>query len=302
MGLLNSLLNLFAIILLVRLSLPERYLLLSPYAAATDNLLKRIFAFMRSALPLPAKGLCILLLGLLLALQAALAFHKGDAAINFGALASFTFAPQGFFDWFALAALRLLGLYTSLLAANIILRLCHLGRVLPGATGDLLTLAGRPFTSLRLIPLTLCALGLATLYIALCAHAATGLSWPMAQIPAVAQLFQSRGLPNLFDLSHLPLIAQVATLVGYVFIDILIQVQSFMFMLLVILFICALMRAQNSTLFLFDLLRLLCGALPPIRLGSLNLTPLVAYFLYGFTYSLFTAGLFLLIRGVCHVV
>lgn len=301
-GLLVSLLNLLGLLLLVRLTLPARYALLNPYAAAVDGLLGRLLAFLRTALPLPPKGLCLVLLALTLASQAALAARQGVAAVEVGMFALFAYPAKGFLGWLGVAALRFLGFYVAVLGSALFLRLWHLGRPLPGYAGDLIRLAARPLTPL---PLWAQAAGTALMvlaFVALAEGTASGVTWPMAQVAEAQGLFAGLGLPNVFDLSVLSPAARLPFLAGMLLVGVVGQAQTFLVLLLIALFLSRLMGAQPTVFFLSDAVRLLTGPIPPFRVGPVDLSPLAAYFLLGLLYALLSGILLLAVRVASHVV
>lgn len=301
--LLVSLLNLFGLMLIVRLTLPERYVLLNPYAAAVDNLFARLLSLLRGALPLPPRGMCLALLALTLSAQAALAFRQGGGAVvPVSAFAHFVYPAEGFPGWLGVATLRFLGFYASLQSAALFLRLWHLGRPLPGYTGDLMCLAGRPLTSLPLWAQALGAAAVAFAFVALSAGLASEAIWPMAQAKEMQTLLADMGLPNVFDLAALTPKARLLFLTGTVLVGVATQAQGFLLMLLFVLLLCALLRAKPTVYFLSDAVRLLTGPIPTFRLGPLNLAPLAAYFLLGLLATLLTGGLLLAARLASHVV
>lgn len=301
-GFLVSLLNLFGLVLVVRLTLPARYALLNPYAAAVDGLLSRLFGFLRSALPLPPKGLCLVVLALVLASQAALAARQGLAVVNVSVFALFSYPAKGFLGWLEVATLRFFGFYVTLQAAALFLRLWHLGRPLPGFTGDLLRLAGRPLTSLPLWGQLLGTALVLFTFVSLAAGRASGTVWPMAEAAEVQGLLGGMGLPNVFDLSALPAGIRNLFLAGALFAGVAIQAQGFLLLLLIVLLISHLLRAAPTIFFLTDAVRLFTGPIPPFRLGAFDLSPLAAYFALGMLSFLLTGGLLFVARMASYVV
>ncbi len=296
-----SLLNLFGLVLVVRLTLPERYALLNPYAAAMDTLLDRLFAFLRTGLPLPRKGLCALLLVLVLAVQAALVARQGAALVAINAFALFSYPARSFLDWLGVAALRFLGFYVALQCAVLFLRLWHLGRRLPGYTGDLLHLAARPFSMRSLGLQCVCTLLMALGYVALVAHTAAEVTWPMSQVQEIRDLFTSLGLPNAFDLSTLTASTRMLFLAGVLVVGVAAQAQNFLFMVFVALLITRLFKAQPTMFFLMDAMRLLTGPIKSFHLGPVDMAPLAAYFLLGLISTALTALLLVLAQMTSYV-
>ena len=301
-SLLVSLLNLLGLALLVRLTLPARYALLNPYAAAMDTLLARLLGFLRGALPLPPRALCLAVLALALSAQAALAVRHGAPTVAVSAFALFAYPAQGFLGWLGVAALRFFGFYVSVLAAAFLLRVWHLGRPLPGYTGDLMCLVGRPLSPLPLWMHAVGTLGTLFAFVALAEGFASETVWPMAQLAETQALMANMGLRNIFDLSALTPAARLLFLVGSTLAGVAAQAQNVMLMLFLARLLLALLRARPTLFFIDDAIHLLTGPIPAFRLGPLNLAPLAAYFLFGVVSSLFTVGLLLLARVLSHVV
>lgn len=301
-GFLVSLLNFLCLVLIVRLTLPARYALLNPYAATVDALLARLLGFLRSALPLPTRAHCFVVLALALAAQAALAVRHGSPVVAVSAFALFAYPVKGFLGWLGVVALRFFGFYVALLSAALFLRLWHLNHPLPGYTGDLLRLAARPLSPLPLWGQALGTLIAALAFAALASGCASEAMWPMAQAEEVQALLAQMGLSNLFDLSAFTPGARLLFLTGTTLVGVVAQTQAFMSLLFLVYLVCLLLRAQPTLFFLSDALRLLTGPIPPLRLGPLNLAPVAAYLLFGLISSLLTAGLLLLARLASHVV
>lgn len=304
-ALLLALLHPLALILLVRLTLPARYALLNPYAAAADALLGRLLAFVRPALRLGDRALCVVLLALDLAACAAVLTRLGGPQLVLAGTAVATFPASGFLGWFGLAALDFAGFYLALLAGNFLLRLWHLGRPLPGYSGDLLALATRPFSGLRLWAQA-AALGvLACLYVALAFVCADSVRYPLFE--ALAPLAEKMSAPVAFlRAQSYPAPLQALLLAGMTVLNVLGQLRDYIFLFWVILALAALMGSRQMGFFLSDVLRLLCGRLPPLRLGPLDLSPLAAMaalaVAHGVLGGLFLFLVGLLAGGFAHVV
>ena len=269
--LLLALLHLFALILVVRLTLPDRFVMLNPYAAATGTLLARLLNFVRAGIRLPDKPLCAVLLVLSLAACAAALTRVGGPSLIVGGAAVVSFPAKGFLGWLGIAALDFVGFYIALLAGIFMLRLWHLGRPLPGYAGELLTLAGRPFTGLRL--------------------------------PAQAVvLLVLQTMPAFLHVQEHPAFLQTILLAGMTVLNVLGQIRDYIFLFWLILALAALMGAAPMAYFLRDVLRLLCGRIPPLRLGPVDLSPLVAVAALAVVHGVL-GGLFLLFIGLlAHVV
>ncbi len=301
-GLFFSLLNLFNLALLVRLTLPQRYVLLNPYAAALDNLLARLFRFVQPAFQLPVKGLCGVLLGLSLAVQAVMLARQGEASLTVNVFAIFAYTPKGFTGWLLLSVLKFFGFYVALLAATLFLRVWHRGRALPGYTGDLILLAARPLAqrSMRLLAVGTCCAAL--VWVILLSLTATSVSWPLAADPTLSKLFAESPVTEAFNLAALPEAARLFVLTVGVLSEAILQMQSFMILLFIAHLVAQLLRSQSTVYFLTDAIRLLTGALPPMRLGVLSLAPLVACFLFGLIANLLSTLALLLAQGFARVV
>lgn len=303
-ALLLALLHPLALILLVRLTLPARYALLNPYAAAADALLGRLLAFVRPALRLGDRALCVVLLALDLAACAAVLTRLGGPQLVLAGTAVATFPAFGFLGWFGLAALDFWGFYLALLAGNLILRLWCLGRQLPGFSGDLLCLATRPFSGMRLWVQALAILAFAALYMAVSLAFAAEVSYPLADLAAqiAAQFPGGAHAPAFLAVADHPVPLRVFFLAGMAVLNVIGQLRDYLFLFWLLLALSALMGSQRLAFFLRDVLRLLCGRVPPLRLGLLDLSPLAAMAALLLAHGVL-GGLFLLLVGaLAHVV
>ncbi len=301
-GILLSLLHLLALTLVVRLCLPEKHILLNPYAMATESLQDRLIAFLKSAIPLPTKGLCALLLLGIFAGRAALLTKVGPPVVPLGAMAFFRFPVTGFLGWFGVEVLQFAVFWLSIGSAFTVLGLWHLGRPIPGYTGDLLKLGCLPLVRLRPI-LRLLVMGVLWCgLIALLFSLVSSAHYPLSEIPAVKEAFTQLNLSNPFDLSKLPVGLRILALAGDALFGVIGDIQSLLFMSLMLLLLAMLLRANAMVFFLTDLVRLLCGALPPMRVGVLDCAPLLALLLLSFLLAV-TKGVWMcLIYGLAHVV
>ena len=85
-------------------------------------------------------------------------------------------------------------------------------------------------------------------------------------------------------------------------LNVLGQIRDYIFLFWLILALAALMGAAPMAYFLRDVLRLLCGRIPPLRLGPIDLSPLVAVAALAVVHGVL-GGLFLLFIGLlAHVV
>ena len=302
--LLLALLHLFALILVVRLTLPDRFVMLNPYAATTHALLARLLNFVRSGIRLPDKPLCAVLLVLSLAACAAALTRVGGPSLIVGGAAVVSFPAKGFLGWLGIAALDFVGFYIALLAGIFMLRLWHLGRPLPGYAGELLTLAGRPFTGLRLPAQAVVLLVLALLYVAVSFVCANGVQYPLFEMVEQmgANLPGGQTMPAFLHVQEHPAFLQTILLAGMTVLNVLGQIRDYIFLFWLILALAALMGAAPMAYFLRDVLRLLCGRIPPLRLGPIDLSPLVAVAALAVVHGVL-GGLFLLFIGLlAHVV
>lgn len=302
--LLLALLHLFALILVVRLTLPDRFVMLNPYAAATGTLLARLLNFVRAGIRLPDKPLCAVLLVLSLAACAAALTRVGGPSLIVGGAAVVSFPAKGFLGWLGIAALDFVGFYIALLAGIFMLRLWHLWRPLPGYAGELLTLAGRPFTGLRLPAQAIVLLVLALLYVAVAFVCANGVQYPLFEMVEQmgANLPGGQTMPAFLHVQEHPAFLQTILLAGMTVLNVLGQIRDYIFLFWLILALAALMGAAPMAYFLRDVLRLLCGRIPPLRLGPIDLSPLVAVAALAVVHGVL-GGLFLLFIGLlAHVV
>ena len=300
--LLLSLLHLLALTLVVRLCLPEKHILLNPYAMATESLQDRLLGFLKSAIPLPTKGLCALLLLAIFAGRAALLTKVGPPIVPLSAMAFFRFPVTGFLGWFGVEVLQFVRFWLAICSAFAVLGLLHLGRPIPGYTGDLLRLGCLPLVRMPFIlrPIVVGVLwcGFVSLLFALSGSAI----YPLGEIPAVKEAFEQLNLSNPFNLSGLPVALRVLALAGDALFGVIGELQSLLFMSLVLLLLAMLFRAKAMVFFLTDLVRLLCGAIPPMRLGALDCAPLLALLLLSLLLAATKAVWMFLIHGLAYVV
>lgn len=297
--LLLALLHLFALILVVRLTLPDRFVMFNPYAAATGTLLARLLNFVRAGIRLPDKPLCAVLLMLSLAACAAALTQVGGPSLIVGGAAIVSFPAKGFLGWLGIAALDFVGFYLALLAGVFMLRLWHLGHPLPGYAGELLTLAGRPFSGLRLLAQAIVLFVLALLYVAVALVCANGVQYPLFELVEQmgAQLPGGQAMPDFLQVNAYPAFLQTLLLAGLTMLNVIGQIRDYIFLFWIILAIVALMGAAPMAYFLRDVLRLLCGRIPPLRLGPIDLSPLVAMVALFLAHGVL-GGLFLFFVGL----
>lgn len=297
--LLLALLHLFALILVVRLTLPDRFVMLNPYAATTGALLARLLNFVRSGIRLPDKPLCAVLLVLTLAACAAALTQVGGPSLIVGGAAVVSFPAKGFLGWLGIAALDFVGFYLALLAGIFMLRLWHLRHPLPGYAGELLTLAGRPFSGWRLPMQAIVLFVLALLYVAVALVCANGVQYPLFELVEQmgAQLPGGQAMPDFLQVNAYPAFLQTLLLAGLTVLNVIGQIRDYIFLFWIILAIVALMGAAPMAYFLRDVLRLLCGRIPPLRLGPIDLSPLVAMVALFLAHGVL-GGLFLFFVGL----
>lgn len=297
--LLLALLHLFALILVVRLTLPDRFVMFNPYAAATSSLLARLLNFVRAGIRLPDKPLCAVLLMLSLAACAAALTQVGGPSLIVGGAAIVSFPAKGFLGWLGIAALDFVGFYLALLAGVFMLRLWHLGHPLPGYAGELLTLAGRPFSGLRLPAQAVVLFLLALLYVAVALVCANGVQYPLFELVEQmgAQLPGGQSMSDFLQVNAYPAFLQTFLLAGLTMLNVIGQIRDYIFLFWIILAIVALMGAAPMAYFLRDVLRLLCGRIPPLRLGPIDLSPLVAMVALFLAHGVL-GGLFLFFVGL----
>lgn len=297
--LLLALLHLFALILVVRLTLPDRFVMFNPYAAATSSLLAHLLNFVRAGIRLPDKPLCAVLLMLSLAACAAALTQVGGPSLIVGGAAIVSFPAKGFLGWLGIAALDFVGFYLALLAGVFMLRLWHLGHPLPGYAGELLTLAGRPFSGLRLLAQAIVLFVLALLYVAVALVCANGVQYPLFELVEQmgAQLPGGQAMPDFLQVNAYPAFLQTLLLAGLTMLNVIGQIRDYIFLFWIILAIVALMGAAPMAYFLRDVLRLLCGRIPPLRLGPIDLSPLVAMVALFLAHGVL-GGLFLFFVGL----
>ena len=91
-------------------------------------------------------------------------------------------------------------------------------------------------------------------------------------------------------------------LAGMTVIDVIGSLGYYIFLLLLMALVAALLGSQPMVFFLNDALRLLTGPIPPLRLGPIDFAPLVALLALGALESVLGMGLLFLTHGVAHVV
>ncbi len=307
MGFILNSLHFIALIFLVRLTLPKRYLLLNPFAAAMDYQLTRLLAFVQTGVAVPIKGACALLLVLTLAGRAAiLATHTDPLLVS--PLAIFAFNAEGFLGWFALELLHFGSFYFSVLSAFCLLRLWHGLRVLPGYTGDLLHLAVHPFSRLKLSLQWPVLIGFGIVLFTLASQFANVCVYPMntvfddlaKQLPADLQQIES--LLKMTDLQQLPAFAWYALMIFMSIMVVAIEILDVFFIFLLISLFTMGNRSTPLGNFIADAIRLICGPIRNVRLGPINIAPLLAFFAISSLYFVITAVFITLIMGLVYVV
>ena len=301
LGFLLTLLHLVAFVALLRMAMPESYVVLHPYVLGIDRLFNRFLGFLREGLPLSARGLSLVVMLLALAGRAALLTRLGPPAIPLGLYALFVFPVKGFVGWLGVEVLQFAYFYLMVLSANFVLRLLHIGRDLPGLAGSLLWFSARPLSRRRLWEQAVWLMLLWGLWVGGCMVGAAKVIYPMAEVPALQQALKELALPNLFDLSRLVVGARVAFLAGMGLLGVLGAIEQYLILTLLLLLVATLLRAR-MTLFLLDLLNLLCGALPRWRVGTLSLRPLLAILVVDLVGILLGGVWLLLFLGVQYVV
>lgn len=285
-GFLLGLLHLLALILLVRLFLPARVIFMNPYAAHAMLLSDRLIAFLRTALPLPSRLLCGLLLLLIFSLRAAVLTRVPEGAtFQLGMLSVCRVPAVSYLDWLGVEVLHFAFFWLGIITAYAWLRLVHLLRPFPGYTGDLVRCMGRPLTALPLPALWGAILSGYLVLVTATASLGT-LSQPLLQLPEVADTFARLGIVNPLDTTAYSLPLQMILLAAGSVISILLDMQNMLFMLFLLALISALFGSPALRYFLNDAISLLVGPMPPLRLGPLNFAPLLSFFLYGLVASI----------------
>ena len=300
--LLLSLLQWLALVAFVRAGLPQKYLLLNPFAAWADRLFDKLLGALRSALPLPPRALCVLVFAMALSARAAALLRFASAAVSVDFYALYLLPSEGFWDWLWVAALQFLWFWWALATASLLLRLLHRTKVLPGYSGDLLAFVARP---LSLLPRSLAAPVLLAGWVAiilLCQVTATQVLYPLGETAQVVELFRQVGIANPFDLGTLAAPLRVTFLAGAAALSLLTIFRSLLFVTIILGLIAAFFKSRSLTALMDDLLRLLGGFLPAIRLGPLNISPIVAFFAYGVLSTVLGGAWIFLIQGVARVV
>lgn len=275
-SLLLSLLHLLALIALIRLTLPARYVVLNPYGAGIDRLFSRLLDLMHTALPVGSKPLCALLILLALAARSALLFRLGTAEFQFGIFFTAQFAPATFFGWFAYAALDFAVFCFMLQASVLILQAWHFLRPLPGFAGDLLKLATHPFS---LLPVW----GRVTGVILFAALPVTGAlltaeSIEFVPVPVLTDLIQTHLLAGRTP-PQAPLSAAQLAVALFSFVPLVLSsIQSFLVLTLIFRIFSGFLKSKPVYFLTGELLAIFCGRLPRVSLGLFDLTPILAFF------------------------
>ncbi len=298
-SLLLSLLHLTALLLVVRLTLPERYAFMNPYAMAIDTLLRRLLGFLHTAIPLRTKPLCIVALITILATRTTISAVTGAPLLTLSAFTVLGYNVSHFLGWFGVELLRFIGFYLSVLACAFFLRCWHFGRMLPGYSGDLLQIATRPYSNLKLRTQGFGLLLLFTLYIALCISLAGVITYPMMQYdPMQVQL----SVRNFFDFNAYAPLIRGFLLLGTTFFNTLAAIQNTIIILIFMLLLSVLFGNGPMTQFLFDIKRLLCGPIQTLRVGPIDFSLLAAYFILGLVYTLLITLLLVVATVLSYVV
>ena len=297
-----SLLQWLALVAFVRACLPPKYLLLNPFAAWADRLFDKLLAALHSALFLPPRALSVLVLAMALSARAALLHRVSTPTLAVDFYALYHFPTEGFLGWFAVAAGQFLWFWWGLATAGLLLKLLHRTKALPGYSGDLLAFVTRPISQL---PRSLAALILLAGWVgllALCQAAAGQVLYPLSEVAQVSELFRQWGLSNPFDLTPLPVALRLIFLAGTAVLALLTVFRSLLFLTFILGLLAALVKSRSLTALMDDLMRLLGGFLPTFRVGPLNISPILAYFVYGLLSTALGGAWIFLIQGVARVV
>ena len=163
----------------------------------------------------------------------------------------------------------------------------------------MLTLAGRPFSGLRLPAQAVVLFLLALLYVAVALVCANGVQYPLFELVEQmgAQLPGGQSMSDFLQVNAYPAFLQTFLLAGLTMLNVIGQIRDYIFLFWIILAIVALMGAAPMAYFLRDVLRLLCGRIPPLRLGPIDLSPLVAMVALFLAHGVL-GGLFLFFVGL----
>ena len=145
---------------------------------------------------------------------------------------------------------------------------------------------------------------LALLYVVVSFVCANGVQYPLFEMVEQmgANLPGGQTMPAFLHVQEYPAFLQTILLAGMTVLNVLGQIRDYIFLFWLILALAALMGAAPMAYFLRDVLRLLCGRIPPLRLGPIDLSPLVAVAALAVVHGVL-GGLFLLFIGLlAHVV
>lgn len=300
--LLSSLLHLLALAAFVRIFLPPRYVLLNPFAMWADRLFDKLLSALASALPLSARALSALVLGMALCARAALLTRGGPPVLGIGAYAVLGFGVRSFAGWLGVAVLHFLCLWWAVVTATFVLRLLHLGRALPGYAGDLLQLVARPVPKLALWAQGLLIFGGWVAVLAVALPLSSQVVYPLAALEQVRDLAQQLGGVNLFDFGALAYPLRLLFLAGVAMLNVLSVLQSYLFLVIIMGMVAGAMHFKSVSFLMQDLSKLLTGAVPPVMLGRYNLAPILAWVLYALLATVIGGVWLVLIRVVAYVV
>lgn len=305
-----SFLHFLALLFFIRLALPQRYLLLNPYAAAMDYQVSRLLNFVQTGIALPTKGVCAFLFLLTLAGRATLLAKYTDPLLTIAPHAIFTFNPSGFIGWFALETLHFLYFYLTLLSAYFLLRLWHGFKHLPGHTGDLLHLAIYPFSRLKLPHLLLALPLLGGLLFALVHTFASDALYPTSEIfNYLAQQHANSDeidfLRPVMEIQNLPTIAWALFMILNTIVAATLELLDTLFLFLLLSLFSAFTPAPRTSAlatFVKDAILLICGPIRNLHIGPVNIAPIAAYFTISLLYILLVTLITFFILGVTYVV
>lgn len=272
-GLIHALIQFICVVLLVRLALPSRYLLLNPYAAALDRLLARSLQTIHTAFPFPSKVLCFLLFVLLLCTDAVMLSRLGANVLAPTVCLQVLLPTDTFVQWLLIAFFSFFNHYLMVLAAYLALCAWNRSRQLPGYSGDLLRLAGHPFTRFPIVVQVIAVLlGAAALVTALLLSAKV-VEMPFEKLLVAVNSPQQ--MKALFSFTALALPVQIILFASLTVLHVVAELHHLTSTLIFFAILSFFVRSSSLSFFITDVFRLLKGPLPDIRIGFLNLTPIL---------------------------
>lgn len=286
----------FCVVLMVRLTLPTRYVLLNPYAAMLDNFLSKLLKQVHTALPLPPNFLCLFLLLFALCADAVMLSRMQLNKISINDLVVFSFPMHSFLQCLLIAVLRFFHHLVMIWGGTLFLQAWHRSRTLPGYTGGLLQLVVWPTNrfalTLQWSGLLFSTIGLAFLF----SFWATDIVYPLETMQTLPGTMGEAA--RLLHFSTQSFGVRSVVTGGLMIIEVFAGLHSITLNMILIALVCVFARSNLMSYFLNDVFNLLKGPLPNVKLGILSLTPLLLLLIFSLANSFLSVLLLALIRVV----